>query len=50
MIMRKIAKYVIIIFVISLPFQWILLDNFIVSGVNTLICIFLILRYMGRIK
>lgn len=47
--MRKVAKYLIIVWVLSLPFQWIYLDNYIVSGVNTLLAIYWIALYNNKL-
>lgn len=38
-----------IVWVLSLPFQWIYLDNYIVSGVNTLLAIYWIALYNNNL-
>lgn len=48
--MRKVAKYWIIVWVLSLPFQWIYLGNYIFCGINTLVCIDLIVLYIYNNK
>ena len=48
--MKKIALFGIIVFTISLPFQWLYLENPFVSAASTIVDIYLILRYNNYLK
>ena len=48
--MRKIALLGVILFSISVPFQWIYLENNVVSAISTVLAIYLILRYKNFLK
>lgn len=47
--MRRIAIIGIVLLVISVPFQWLYLGNYVVSAVSTLIAIYGILRYYNKL-
>ena len=48
-IMRRIAMIGIVLLVISVPFQWLYLGNYVVSAASTLIAIYGILRYFNKL-
>lgn len=47
--MRRIAIIGIVLLVISVPFQWLYLGNYVVSAASTLIAIYGILRYINKL-
>ena len=48
-IMRRIAMIGIVLLIISVPFQWLYLGNYVVSSASTLIAIYGILRYINKL-
>lgn len=50
MMYKKVIKYCICLYGIGLPFQWIYLENPLISGVNTILFVFFIACYKGWIK
>ena len=48
--MRKLALFLIVVFSVSIPFQWLYLENRFVSAANTILAIYFIFRYNNRLK
>ena len=48
-IMRRIAMIGIVLLMISVPFQWLYLGNYVVSSASTFIAIYGILRYINKL-
>lgn len=48
--MRKLAFFGLLVFVISIPFQWLYLGNNFVSAANTLLAIYLCVRYKNHLR
>ena len=47
--MRRIAMIGIVLLIISVPFQWLYLGNYVVSSASTFIAIYGILRYINKL-
>ena len=48
--MNKLALLGVILFTISVPFQWLYLENNIVSAISTVLAIYIVLRYKKYLK